>query len=486
MSLPKSIKSFNLSKETSYANSVLQAFLHLECVQKWIEKLRNSSFITNSFSESSITKSIYLLYDNISKGNDLDSSQLIKDFDFKSQTLIFKNNAQDPFHFLHNLLKFLHTENNTPINPNFNFELYRQNLINNICNDEKIFAYFNNYLEQTQNSFISNYFNNIKKYNVSCPKCQLLFNYDARKIIRFNLNEIALIRNQIDPSNNNKISLNDCFKCSKKLKNNICPICQNKTAYELQQIYNSASVLIIEINRNNTNSEFKNDLKFYLDLDVSEIIINKKCENKNYKLKAVIGRYGINKYFADVLIKSNYYRFLDCKMGMDVKILKNYVNDLMQFEPQILIYEVNYPNQILEETKKKEDIPNFNQISDLSNTMMINFNLINNSPQLFQINNYVNYFTLKFIIRPQIWDGKEENAIIIYIQASNNLTIKEVINRFFTKLGKPKEAIINFTFNDSQLDINSEEILSNLNIDEYSIIYALKSANYDELVLAIT
>ena len=158
----------------------------------------------------------------------------------------------------------------------------------------------------------------------------------------------------------------------------------------------------------------------------------------------------------------------------------------MQFEPQILIYEVNYPNQILEETKKKEDIPNFNQISDLSNTMMINFNLINNSPQIFQINNYVNYFTLKFIIRPQIWDGKEENAIIIYIQASNNLTIKEVINRFFTKLGKPKEAIINFTFNDSQLDINSEEILSNLNIDEYSIIYALKSANYDELVLAIT
>ena len=93
---------------------------------------------------------------------------------------------------------------------------------------------------------------------------------------------------------------------------------------------------------------------------------------------------------------------------------------------------------------------------------------------------------MKFIIRPQIWDGKEENAIIIYIQASNNLTIKEVINRFFTKLGKPKEAIINFTFNDIQLDINSEEILSNLNIDEYSIIYALKSANYDELVLAIT
>jgi len=60
--------------------------------------------------------------------------------------------------------------------------------------------------------------------------------------------------------------------------------------------------------------------------------------------------------------------------------------------------------------------------------------------------NVINYFTLKFIIRPQIWDGKEENAIIIYIQASKNLTIKEVINRFFTKLGKPKEAIINFTF----------------------------------------
>ena len=482
MSLPKSIKSFNLSKETSYANSVLQAFLHLECVQKWIEKLRNSSFITNSLSESSITKSIYLLYENISKGNNLDSSQLIKDFDFKSQTLIFKNNVQDPFHFLHNLLKFLHTENNTPINPNFNFELYRQNLRNNICNDENIFACFNNYLEQTQNSFISNYFNNIKKYNVSCPKCQLLFNYDARKIIRFNLNEIALIRNQIDPSNNNKISLNDCFLYSSKMKAINCQLCQQSQAFEFKKIYNSSQVLIIAFNRKTANMNYGNDVRFYFDLDVSNHIINEKCENKKYKLKSVIYRYAENKYFSDVLIKQNFYRFMDCKTGTDVKFIQD-LNQLFVYEPVVLFYEVDYQNQMFEKMKNMSMNQNFSNMPNISDTMQMNLNLINNIPRGFQMYDVIKYFTLKFKVIPQIWDNNENSAIKINVQVSNNFTFEEAVNRFFFKLGKPKEAIIYFSINNIQLDAHLQTKLKDMEINENSTIYALKSNSFDDLVL---
>ena len=40
--LPKSVKSYNLMREASYANSVLQAFIQLECVQEWIKYLNNN------------------------------------------------------------------------------------------------------------------------------------------------------------------------------------------------------------------------------------------------------------------------------------------------------------------------------------------------------------------------------------------------------------------------------------------------------------
>ena len=42
MNLPKSIKSYQLMGESSYANSVLQAFIQLQCVQEWIKQLNNS------------------------------------------------------------------------------------------------------------------------------------------------------------------------------------------------------------------------------------------------------------------------------------------------------------------------------------------------------------------------------------------------------------------------------------------------------------
>jgi hypothetical protein len=50
-------------------------------------------------------------------------------------------------------------------------------------------------------------------------------------------------------------------------------------------------------------------------------------------------------------------------------------------------------------------------------------------------------------------------------------------------LKKPKEAIINFTFKDNQLDENSKQKLEELNINKYSVIYALKNSNFDDLVL---
>ena len=481
MSLPKSIKSSFLNKqENSYANSVLQSFIHLDCVKDWLNLLKSTDQINNIYYNFSLTKDIYLLYDNILTGLNLDSTQIINDFRIKSQNMWYKNISPDPYHFLYYFLELLHAENNKPNNSNFDFNIYRQQVKTNINNDKNIFDLFNDYLNQTQNSFVSNNFYNKIKYVVTCPQCNSMFNYALNKIIRFNLDDLIKIRQDMEPLKKTKLSLTDCFKCSKKLKKIFCNNCRNKSAFELKQVYNSPNVLIIEFNRKNNNSNFLNDVKFYLDFDISELIINKECENKKYKLKAAIYRYGINKYFSDVYIKPCFYRFMDCHEGIDVKMI-NDTNELLKYEPQILIYEVE--NKINQNMSQQAANPIFRQTTDLSNTMLINLNLINNIPQVFQMNNYVIYFTLKFIVRPQIWDQKEESALIIKIQVSIDLSLKDTINRFFNKLRKPKESIINFTFNGIQLDIDSQEKLKNLNINEKSVIYALRSSNFDELTL---
>ena len=254
-------------------------------------------------------------------------------------------------------------------------------------------------------------------------------------------------------------------------------MCKNGISSEFQQIYNSAKLLIIEFNRKKNSQNFLNDVKFYPELDISRIIINAECENKKYKLKAVVCRYGLNKYFSDVYINSCFYRFMDCHQGIDVKKITD-INDLLKYEPQLLFYEIEYPNNIL----ITNDSMNINQqmMSNLSETMSVNMNLMDNMISSINTNNYVIKFSLKFIIRPQIWDQKEESAIVLFIQVYTDLTIEETIKRFFKKLKKPKDAIINFTFNDVQLDEKSKQKLDDLKINQNSVIYALKSSSFDD------
>ena len=473
MSNLKAIKSLNLNnRETSYANSVLQVFTQLEHVQNWMKSLMNSNDLNSQFFSTTLTKALSIQLYNLSNGIEPDSSQIIKTFEVKSQFMWNKTIPQDPYHFLHYFLKLLHCENNLPSTKLFDWDYYNQKMKEKICNDMEMFNLFNNYLQQTQNSFISNNFNNIQKYVLNCPFCLMMFNYGEKKIIRFNLDDILLIRKEKDPLINKQLSLNDCFRYSNELKKTNCQMCNQNTAYELKKIYNSSEILIIEFNRKNNKTNYKNDVKFYLDFDINSHIINDKCNNKKYKLKGIVCRYGLNKYFADVLINSKFYRFMDCKEGKDVKEINN-INELLIFEPQLLFYEVNFQNNNISKRSPSTE--------DLQSTMKINLNLITNVPFGSKMYSLVNYFTLKFLVIPQIWDQNLDNAITINTQVSDNFTLKNSIDRFFIKLGKPRDAIINFSINNVQLDVNSQQKLKDMNINENSIIYALKSTNFEEL-----
>ena len=484
MNLPKAFKSLNINnQELSYINASLQAFIQLDCVQNWMKYLLNSRLIDSQNFETTITKDISFQLQNLSNGFNPDTSQIIKNIEMKIRNYRKKELPADPFHFLSFFLELLHCENNMPKNRNFNFDLYKQKMQEKICNDYDMFTLFNFYLEQTQNSFFSDYFYNIQKYHVNCPFCLMMYNYGQKMIIRFNVDEIILKRNEFEPLKANaKISLNDCFVYSSKMKAINCQVCKQSLAYEFKQIYNSSQVLIIAFNRKNDNKKYMNDVRFYLDFDISNHIINQNCENKKYKLKSVIYRYAENKYFSDVYIYQNFYRFMDCKQGTDVKIIQD-VNELMVFEPVILFYEVDYQSQMFEKMKNMSMNQNFPNMSNISDTMKLNLNLINNFPSGFQMYDVIKYFPLKFLVIPQIWDSSEENAIKINVQVSNNFTIEEAVNRFFYKLAKPREAIIRFSINNIQLDPHLQQKLKDMNINENSTIYALKSNDFNELIL---
>ena len=120
-----------------------------------------------------------------------------------------------------------------PKNPYFNMDLYLFSLGNKMKMELEIFQLFSNYLQETQDSFISNNFYNIERYMVSCPNCQNLYIYEFKKIIRFNVDELYSLRNQYYPLKMGKpLSLTDCFNLTKNPKNINCPLCGNCYAIE--------------------------------------------------------------------------------------------------------------------------------------------------------------------------------------------------------------------------------------------------------------
>ena len=473
--------------ESSYANSALQAIIQLECFQEWIKYLNNTNNINHPFFNITITKDLYLLFCCLANGNYLDSSKVILDYNLKSQELWKKEISKDPYHFIQCLLQILHSENNIMPNPNFNLNVYNQSLINFARFDNQVFQLFNNYLNQTCNSFISNNFYNIQKFLVNCNNCgTIMYSYDVFPIITFNYENLILLRNQYYPLKTmKKLSLTDCFEVSQFPKNIQCQFCGAFYGNESKKMFQASNVLIISIKRYNHNYNYRNDVKFYLELDISNFIVNQNSENKKFKLKAVVSCYNINQYLADVYINGCFYRIVDWKQGLDVKPIN--VNQLMEYEPVLLFYEIDYQGKLFEKMQKLQQLQTALNMAQFLNMMMKNFMFASVQSPIVQNNNFNSSklgFNLKFLVIPQNWNQDERECTPISPQVMKDSTVKYTIDKFYSKLIKKREAIIKFTYNNNiELNPNSEQKLCDLNIDENSIIYAIKSPNFDNLDL---
>ena len=486
MSLPKSIKSNNLMREASYSNSVLQAFIQLECFQEWIKYLNNNNSINHPCFNTTLTKDLYLLFCCIANGNSLDSSKIILDYDSKSAEFYKKDISKDPYHFIFYFLNILHLENNIMPNPNFNLNQYHQLIINNARNDNQVFQLFINYFNQTNNSFISNNFYNIQKFFVSCNNCScMMYSYDIMPILKFNCDELIMKRNQSDPLKIMKrLSLTDCFEVSLWPRKIRCRLCNSLFGNETKKMYAASNVLIIAFKRNCHSYNFRNDVKFYYKIDISKYIINQNSENKIFKLKAVVACYDYNKYLVDVFINGSWYRIVDWKSGLDVKMIN--FNQLFEYEPILLFYEIDYQGKLYEKMKKLQELQSFINAAQYLEMMRQNF-MFSNSQQPNMGNNIDSTkvgFNLKFLVIPQNWNHDENDSFPICPQVTPDSTLKYAIEKFYTKLIKKKEAIIKFTYNnDIELNPNSEQKLIDLNINENTTIYAIKSPDFDKLDL---
>jgi len=397
-------------------------------------------------------------------------------------------------------------------------------------NDDFMYCLFLAFFQQTQNSLITNYFINIEKYVYNCFNCGEIYSYGMKKIFRINVDTVRFYRDKLYPQRKgSKITLDDYFLCYCGGNLDRCKFCNNQKVFRYTKICCSAKVLMIYFERN--NHSFHGDVDIINQFNICNYYSISRISglnyNPNYILKACISYCNTGKYFADCFVKNNnmnnrgyWYRFMDNQ----IKLLKNPLIDINEYEPQLLLYELDdfYFNNNLIFNPFTMSVNNNNMnifINNIDNIMnnaqfmiyrnMMQFNRQNQSVENAQIqnqnimkncfnipqnyagdnlnqennpiqNNIIN-FQLKFIIFPEVGDQSFEKNIKVLAQVRSNSTVKMAIDNFYKKALKEREAIKKFLLNGNELDPTSESTLDSLNIDDNTIIKAIKSDNFDSL-----
>ena len=341
----KGIKNYNNPMEASYVNSVLQSLACLDCIKIWYNNLKNYNFMHMQSFQPSITKLFFNLLHGLYLGNQVDSSFIINQFIQESFQILKKQVQCDPFHFLFYFLDLLHYENNYISNNMYSFfQKYKNPDLKTMENKILMLNIFSNYYKNTQNSFISQNFFNTFRYKVQCTNynlnCRALYKYEIRKIILFDVNNYRIFRDQLYPERiGMKLNLVDCFKCftgGNKCNDFKCDNCGNFIAESFTSLFYSTKVLIIAFKRQ--YHSYQCDIDFGTVINISQFCkynMNGK-QNGNYILKACISLNYNNKYFADILINGNWFRFLD-----DNYYTLNSYTEIYMNEPQLLIYELD-------------------------------------------------------------------------------------------------------------------------------------------------
>ena len=192
-------------------------------------------------------------------------------------------------------------------------------------------------------------------YNSKGLENPICYNYGIFNCLIFPLEEVKNMKNNlmrsqnsIQMSNNNRVSLYECFYYNQKTETftgqnqNFCNVCKQlcDSLYTCR-IFSSPNVLILILNRGKDNI-YNVKLDFYEEIDIAEFVQLKESPQLKYNLYGVITHIGQSGPYAHFVaackspIDNQWYRYNDAI----VQPIKNIQKEVIDFgTPYILFYQ---------------------------------------------------------------------------------------------------------------------------------------------------
>ena len=428
----------------SYAHAVLQSLSCLDCIYNIISHNQLFQFLQNS--NYILTKDLFQLLSYLYNNNSnqpASSQNILNSFEImynKNQNYIKSKNVlnPDPFHFLYFLLQFIHIEINNPNNPNYDLSILNNQNIQNQKNDNYMFNLFKEFFCETQNSFISGNFYNIERHTFNCQKFGLYYFYNMKNIFRINVDTVKFYRNAVYPNFNNKISLDDLFLYYFTPHKKICKNCSN-LGDEDTKIKINNNVIIVSLDRNSHSNNYKNDVSFQVNINMGKYFcVQSKC---NYSLKAFIAFDG-KKFISYCYINSQWYKYID-NNGEKIETF----NDLLLYEPEIFIYEININQNC---NNNNQNNYNNNQYNNYNNN-----NYDNNNNSINNLSRSALHNLMNNNLNCNINNNSNDGPKTVHSQEINYNSIQNINNNINNQNIDPSQ--INFIIN-NDLQLNNQLI----------------------------
>ena len=428
----------------SYAHAVLQSLSCLDCIYNIISHNQLFQFLQNS--NYILTKDLFQLLSYLYNNNSnqpASSQNILNSFEImynKNQNYIKSKNVlnPDPFHFLYFLLQFIHIEINNPNNPNYDLSILNNQNIQNQKNDNYMFNLFKEFFCETQNSFISGNFYNIERHTFNCQKFGLYYFYNMKNIFRINVDTVKFYRNSVYPNFNNKISLDDLFLYYFTPHKKICKNCSN-LGDEDTKIKINNNVIIVSLDRNSHSNNYKNDVSFQVNINMGKYFcVQSKC---NYSLKAFIAFDG-KKFISYCYINSQWYKYID-NNGEKIETF----NDLLLYEPEIFIYEININQNC---NNNNQNNYNNNQYNNYNNN-----NYDNNNNSINNLSRSALHNLMNNNLNCNINNNSNDGPKTVHSQEINYNSIQNINNNINNQNIDPSQ--INFIIN-NDLQLNNQLI----------------------------
>ena len=428
----------------SYAHAVLQSLSCLDCIYNIISHNQLFQFLQNS--NYILTKDLFQLLSYLYNNNSnqpASSQNILNSFEImynKNQNYIKSKNVlnPDPFHFLYFLLQFIHIEINNPNNPNYDLSILNNQNIQNQKNDNYMFNLFKEFFCETQNSFISGNFYNIERHTFNCQKFGLYYFYNMKNIFRINVDTVKFYRNAVYPNFNNKISLDDLFLYYFTPHKKICKNCSN-LGDEDTKIKINNNVIIVSLDRNSHSNNYKNDVDFRVNINMGKYFcVQSKC---NYSLKAFIAFDG-KKFISYCYINSQWYKYID-NNGEKIETF----NDLLLYEPEIFIYEININQNC---NNNNQNNYNNNQYNNYNNN-----NYDNNNNSINNLSRSALHNLMNNNLNCNINNNSNDGPKTVHSQEINYNSIQNINNNINNQNIDPSQ--INFIIN-NDLQLNNQLI----------------------------